>query len=154
MKRLAFLSSTFLIAATLQAHAAPVRWQGEFMITGSSGTCDYDPTGDFGRARFRPGIGGDNGSWSAFSVINSRNAYSYRLNDGLFNTTFKTVDTMGVGDGFGPIDNVVKVKFDTQSPATIKATTNFIEITGQIKGYDYMPQCVINFKMALFKRID
>jgi hypothetical protein len=57
MKRL-LMASVMLAGSAMAAEAVPVRWQGEFMITGQTGVCDYDATGDFGGARFRPGIGG------------------------------------------------------------------------------------------------
>jgi len=154
MKLAVTLSALILAVSSLDASAAAVRWQGEFMITASSGTCDYDPTGDFGRARFRPGIGGENGAMSQLTFFGSRNASSFRLDPGMFNTNFKTVQTMYVGDGFGPVDNVVKVRFATSEPSTIKTGTDFLAITGQIKGYDFMPLCTVDFKMSLVQRVE
>lgn len=147
------MAAAMTVSATV-ASAARVRWQGEFMVTGKFGTCDFDPTGDSGRARFKPGIGGDNGNSSEFSVFYGRHAYSYRLDPGLFNTNFKIVETMGMGDGFGPIDNEVKIRFTSQNPATITPVKDFINIRGQISGYEFMPLCTVNFKMTLFKRIE
>ena len=153
------MKRVMLILAALStsqiAEAAQSRWQGEIAITGKSGTCpDYDPVGTFGRVRFRPGIGGDNGSNSMFSVFSSRGAASYFLSNHMFDATFRTVSTMVVGDGFSAVTNVVKVKFGSQKPDVILATTDFMNVRGQISGFDFMPLCTVNFKMTLFKRID
>ncbi len=154
MKRLAFVIAA-LILFSYPALAAPVHWQGEFVITGKSGSCpDYDPTNTFGRVRFRPGIGGDNGTSSMFSVFTSRGTSSYYLSGHLFDTTFRAVSASMVGDGVSTIFNPVKVKFSYQKPAVISASTDFLNIRGQISGFDFMPLCTVGFKMVLYRRAD
>jgi hypothetical protein len=64
------------------------------------------------------------------------------------------VETAYIGDIATPIDNVVKVKFSTQKPATLTIDTDFIDVTGQIKGYDFQPDCTVFFKLTLFKRVE
>ncbi len=155
MKYLIAVVSLSFVLGTQAAEAAQVRWHGEASITGKSGTCpDYDPTGNFMRARFRPGLGGDNGTNSEFSFFFDSFAQSFGLNNHLFDATFRTVDTMQIGDGFGPVDNVVKVKFVTQAPATLTFATNYITVTGEISGYDFMPLCTAKFTMKLLKKLN
>jgi hypothetical protein len=141
------------LAAAATAEAAPVRWQGEMMITGMTGSCpDYDPTGSFMRVRYRPGIGGDNGTVTRLSMFAPRNAQSLAIT-GLPTTAFKTAQTMNIGDGFGPFDNAVALRITAQSPATISAATDFILAKGEIRGWDFMPLCTAIFKMTLSKRL-
>ena len=113
------------------AQAAVTHWQGEFLITDKSGTCpDYDPVGTFGRVRFRPGIGGDNGSSSMFSVFSSRGAASYYLSGHLFDASFRTVNATVVGDGISTVTNIVKVKFGFQKTRCHRNDNGFHQHSG------------------------
>ena len=149
MKRLFALAVIFL-ATISQAQAAMVIWRGSFYISGKSGTCTaYDPTGDTYNVRFVPRNVGTNGPDSRFSLFKDFYAQSFRLVNGSFSSTAKTVQFASIWDSVGSPGFSVKVQFNTQSPTTIAATTNFIHVQGVITNYDWMLGCSVNFRMSL-----
>ena len=103
-----FLAVLLVAALASPAEAVPVRWQGDFTVTAQTGTCEPDNIGTGGRARFRPGIGGENGADTSLSVFDQRQTINYRLVNGLFDATFQTVETMYICDTALPIDNPVR----------------------------------------------
>jgi hypothetical protein len=154
MKRL--LATTLLcVAAIAPAQAAKFSWIGSVQITSTSGSCpDYDPTGETGIAHFMPELAGtDNPSGSRITWVQGVWAQHYELGSGLFDTTAKQVTATYMGrllydDTSAP----VTVKFIKQVPATVSTLTKGIFIVGQIKTFDGMPLCVVNFEMGLSPR--
>jgi hypothetical protein len=135
------------VSAT-DALAAQSRWMGDLVITAKSGSCpDFDPVGDRYVVRFQPGGVGTNGA-STFLNLHGRNwVMGYKKAAGRFNTAFQPVQTTMIGASIGTATSYIR--FATQAPAAIAATTRFITVTGQIKGYDYMPACVVTFSTVL-----
>jgi hypothetical protein len=150
-----------MVVAALCVMAAPadarVRWQGQLMFTGASASCGQDdPTGGFiPMVRYRPPVAGtDNGPASVLSFFSPRSAESFRLSTGRFNNSFKTVETMSIGDGFGEYVDPVQIRFTSSVPAVPTVDTDTIEVKGSIKGYNEDPDCIFHFKMTLFQRIE
>lgn len=139
-----------LIAQLSDAEAARVRFWGGLVITGQSGTC---PNGGEVGSNIAVRFTTDGSlSPSTLSLFRSEQAYNFIVN-GLFATTYKAATTIAIHDFGGDPGNPVSVRFASQSPATIIDTTKFILITGQIKGWDEGPECVVSFRMALTKRL-
>ncbi len=57
-----------------------------------------------------------------------------------------------MGDSFLPVDNTVRVKLLSQKPAALTPETEFVSVIGQIRGYDFQPDCTITFRMNLIRR--
>lgn len=144
-----------LLVATVAspAEAVPVRWQGDFTVTAQTGTCEPENIGTGGRARFRPGIGGENGADTSLSVFDQRQTVNYRLVGGLFNSTFQAVETRYIGDTALPVDRSLRIKIVSQKPEVIDANVDFIDIIGQVRNYDFQTGCTVTFRMTLFRRV-
>lgn len=160
MRAVLFAGIVAVVVNAAPVEAAKARWQGTFVITTATGTCnDYDPTGGRGLASFEPELTGtDNGAGSNFTLVEDVFTYAYQLHDGfgVFTDVFKQVDTMYVGtSGFGPDDTAnVKLRFVKQTPpaAKLKKTSPFITITAEIQNFNYMPGCTVSVNAALVKR--
>ncbi len=155
MKKL--LLAAVLSAATFtgvsQAQAEIVQFMGRLIVTGIAGTCPNDPTGQRLTARWKPAGIGDNGDLSNFATFRVTQAVAYRRT-GPFDGTLRNVQSMTVTGDFGPLDYVAKISFNTISPATIDATTKFVNVTGKIKGFDFMPDCTASFRFAGVNRVN
>jgi hypothetical protein len=118
-----------------------------------SGTCKGVKVEDFATARFRPGIGGENGRDFYLALFGNREARAYKLDNDLFGNAFQAVETMYVGDVVAPFTVVpVEVRFTAQEPSRITALTIFIDIKGKIRGSDGQPACIVDFKLTLARR--
>ncbi len=138
-----------LAASISTAEAARLRYWGGFVITAQSGTC---PNGNEVNTRTAVRFTTESATAaSTLSLFRAENAYNFRVN-GRFTSTYKTAETIAIHDFGGTPPNTVKVRFTSQSPAAIAATTNFINVTGQISGWDEGPACVVTFRMSLAKR--
>lgn len=154
LKRIgSLLALPLAFTAAAPAAAGPVAWQGEIMITAKSGPCGGVRPGDFAAARYRPGIGGENGFDSYVTLFNKREARGYKLAGNLFGNAFLQVETMYVGDVFAPFTiTPVEVRFTFQQPAVVTARTIFIDVKGKIRGFDGLPGCTIDFKLTVARR--
>jgi hypothetical protein len=134
------------------AEAARVRFQGSLTFLSQSAACtaeDVQEVGSFWIVRFRPPVVPDNGPGTAFSIFHQKNAFSFVLPDGVFNTVFKPVEVMDIGDNFQPWQGV-KVRFTTNP--VVNAATRFITVNGQISRWENIPGCTLTFTMALVRR--
>jgi hypothetical protein len=113
----------------------------------ASGPCEYNPVGEHYVARFRPAGLGTNGPNTTLSFLTNGYAMNYTRLDGLYDPVYVLVEAKAIGTGFGTFP--AYVKFVNQEPAVISSTTRFINVTGQIHGYDYTPGCIIRFRMSL-----
>ena len=154
MKILA-LSALTLFTFVTHAQAARVSWFGHFTIFSQSGVCpDYDPVGSRGIARFRPQLAGtDNGNGSKLVLYQSERVLGYRIESGRFTDTFKTVETINVGENWGPDDTAtVQLRFVSQEPPVIEIATKFINVVAEIKNFDFMPGCSVKLRLGLTPR--
>ena len=154
LKNLVAAGALAVVAAS-PVSAAEVRFYGAFVVTEQAGTCpNGDQVGQRFFARFRPRNLGDNPPHSDLNLFEISFAQGFRLFDGAFGGSFKQVQATFIGGGSGlNEDNPVRVKFLTQEPSPIKANTPFVNITGQIKGYDFQPNCTVTFSLALTKQV-
>jgi hypothetical protein len=149
MKRIV-ASAVVLLSMIGSANAAEVIWRGSFLITGKSGTCNYDPINDTYNVRFLPRNVGTNGTAARFSLFAPFYAQAFRLPGSNFNATPKTVEYSSIWASVGSPPFPVTVAFTTQSPANpLQATDEFVNIRGAITNYDFMEGCNITFRMSL-----
>lgn len=157
------LAGLALLVASAPANAVEARFQGGFNVIAQSGSCPfYNPVGDNGIARFRePVKGTTNPGFSTLMLHGSRNIKGYRK-DGKFTGTFRDVDTIYTGDGWGPDDSAdpqkprLKVEKVVREPPSgnTKKTTEFIGMVVKINGYDFMPNCTVTIRVALFQVVN
>ncbi len=146
---MSIVTATAVLSAG-QVLAEP-RFEGVAMVTGFTGTCaDYDPTGSTFVARYRPAGVGDNPSNSGLSLFFPAGAYNY-VPTGKFTGSFKPVVNTVIFD-FAGTPPGSKVRFTSQEPATVTATTPFIQIKSEITNFDEMPGCVARSNIAVTLR--
>jgi hypothetical protein len=153
--RLLIVACAALVASQIPAVAQSSRvlWKGGITWTGKSAGCVNAWTflNEHAIARFRPSGLGTNGTNSTFSIFYSSYAAGYRV-PGRFDNTLKQGEALDVGGGMGTWP--VRVRFTSQVPAVISASTPQITINGQIVGFDYTPGCTATFRMALLRDLD
>jgi hypothetical protein len=155
MRALLIAALAILSGSVTHSMAAEVQFVGGFTILGQSGICpEGDQRGDEYVVRFRPRNVGDNPPDSNLNVYDRVDARGYRLVNSSFNQNFKTVEAYFVGAGSGEIDHAVRVRFVDQSPATIRANTAFVSIVGEVRGWDFQPDCTVRFRVSANRRLD
>jgi hypothetical protein len=147
-------------AATSPSYADPIEFFGGLTVFQSSGACpDFDPVGERLIARYRPPIPGtDNPNQTILTLFQQTNARAYRRS-GPLSFNFQVMENMQIGGNFGPDDarpggpemRLISIE---REPDTINTTVNtvFMSIVGEIRGYDFMPNCVARFRLAVGKR--
>lgn len=149
MKTVIALLLAMASLVTAGSAEARVRFSGIMVITGNSGslTCSYRSVGDTVVVRFLPAGVADNGADSWLTLTYDEYVNAYVLSGGSFGSTFQTVNQIEVGVSTANVAS--QVKFTSQIPATIDATTQTLWITGAIKAYyDSDPQCNVTFRLA------
>lgn len=147
------LAASFCLAPA-EAFSAEVQFIGRLIITSASGTCPNDPIGQRVFARWRPAGVGTNPANSTLAIFRTTQAVHYNLDAASFDATLRAVETTVITGDAGPLDYTAKVAFSNIDPQTIGATTEFINVTGRIRGFDFMPGCVANFRLAAVKRVN
>ena len=123
-------------------------WLGTNVFNSTTGcTAGWNPVGSVFNSKFRPAGVGTNGSNSHFAVFDKAWATGFFLPNSSFNTTFRSVGATVIGSGSGTYSNA-QVKFVSQAPATILNTSRFINISGQIKNFDFNVGCTVNSRRA------
>src|SRR5687767_13539684 len=80
-------------------------FRGAFLITSKSAECGaFDPVGNDGAIRFR--VSSD-GQGSGFAFYEDGLAQAFRLPAGLFDSTYKAVQTMTIRSRFAAVPNPV-----------------------------------------------
>ena len=131
--------------------SADALWRGTAQILSAGGTCaNYNPTGSFFTARFKPRILGGNGLDSHFSWFEQDNAKAFDLPNASFDRVFRKVVYTSAFAGSG-VSNASTVRFQLQAPTAITPSTPLIQAVGQITNFDFMTGCTVNFKMVLMK---
>lgn len=143
------LALSLLCLTAIPAEAAEVEYFGGLVITGQSGDC---PGGDYVGTRYvtryRPAGVGDNGPNSDLNVFDPRgNARGHRLDGRNFDTQFRRVVATVVSGGSGLVDTPVRIRFLTES-----RNPDFVRVDGEIKGFDFQPQCTHTFLYAGVRR--
>lgn len=140
-------AAAFMLTGMAEVAKAETRFIGGLIVTAKSGTCGNDPTGWRFQTRFAPANVGGNGTNSRLSLFSDRYAVGMTLVNGSFNNTLRGVKASDIYNGVFTFSGI-KVSFLTQQPASILATSNSVDATGQIKGLFGGPLCVAAFSMS------
>lgn len=135
-----------------EAAAAKVRWVGLFYVDAVSAKCPSDYVGKTWQAKFRPSGLGDNGPTTAISLFHPNGALNWR-GKGRIGAAWKKVASYSIYDTENDI-GPVRMRFTEQSPSTLKASTRFITIRGQVEDFDEYAGCTVTFSMPLTKRLE
>lgn len=147
MKRPALAALVLAMAA--EPAAAKLTWRGNMCITAISAAC---PAGDWVLTcydlAFRPPNVSDNGTQTLFAFGDTRFRYGLRLASGsLVGTTYKAVTQTSITTfAFSPPNTTMR--FTTQTPATITATTPNIYMVGNMNNVDGTPNCNLAFRAS------
>lgn len=128
-----------------------VKWRGNMTFTSRGAGCSpssWNPVTDHAIIRFMPSGLGTNGTRSYLTIFYPQYAMGFGLL-GRFTSAYKQVDAMDIGGGISSYRP--RVRFATQVPAVLTASTQQLTITGQISGFYYEPNCVINFTAAMLR---
>ena len=148
--RLLLSAATVLVLLAQPAAAAKVTWRGNMCVTAFTAAC---PAGDWELAcysmAYRPPNLGDNGPNSLFAFGDETFRYGMRLASGsLVGSTNKAVtQTTVTTGGFSPPSGVT-MRFSTQSPATLTATSPNFYAAGVINNIDGYSGCNISFRAS------
>ena len=144
------------MAASLMAtgaNAANVEFRGGLCLTAANAACNaagWD-SGECFQMRFAPPNIADNGPQTKLSIFGGTFSLGFELQSGsLIGTTFKQVDVTKVARGGGTFQS--QMRFTSQSPAAPTATTNFINMIGNIGNWDDVTGCTVGFRAAVTRR--
>jgi len=127
-------------------------FRGVFSIVSKNQACvGRNPVGDAGIIRLS--VAADGGA-SAFALYQPNIAQAFRLEGGLFNASYRRVQSLTTSARFASVRHSVLVRFAQQRPTAIGANTSFVSFVGFIKGYGARAECVVAFRAALTKNID
>jgi hypothetical protein len=150
------IAAISLLALTTSAQSAPtdVVFWGGLNVDSTSGCTGWNPVKQtFWGTYWVPVAGSTNGPDSVLSLLNrGGGGEGFQLNNGVFTTTYKTVNAVHVFTRIGTYSAQVKIK--SQVPATILTTTPRITISGSIKGFDSTPTCVVNFSANMVRNLE
>ncbi len=125
-------------------------FRGVYSIVSKNQACvGRNPVGDAGIIRLSVAAGA-----STFALYHPNNAQAFRLEGGLFNASYRRVQSLTASARFAPVRHPVLVRFTQQRPTAIRANTSFVSFVGSIKGYGARAECVVAFRAALTKNID
>ena len=141
-------------AAAPAAQAAQAIFIGRIIVTGASGTCPNDPTGQRLTAMWMPANIGDNPPDSTLTIDMGVGSINYFLQGASFDSTLRLVKATQMFEQVGPVGYPVKVSFNTITPATITDITRFVNVVGKIRGFNFTNGCVANFRFAAVNRVD
>ena len=97
---------------------------------------------------YRPAGVGDNGTATHFAFGNDGFRYGLDLSSGnLVGTAYKPVSQTTV-TAFGFTPSNVSLRFTSQKPSTLTATTTSVEIVGNVKNIDGEIGCNLGFRAA------
>lgn len=140
------LAAAALLSLAATSAAADTHFIGHLIFTAKTSNCAADPIGQRHPITFYPGGIGTNRPDSSLAFIDQTGVVNFTLPGGLFDSTLRQVQfTMGYD--FIEQGGQVFVKFGSQKPAAITDTTNFVQVTGRIKGIDDVATCIYDFRM-------
>ncbi len=134
------------LLANNSAQAATTRFFGMIQITARTATCTIYQIGSNFPLSFYPADVGTNGTDSSVTFNHQTEAENFTLPNASFDNQFRPVTNTSVFN-FVDTAGVPQIVFSTQSPAVIAANTNFVKVTGRIKGWSGPATCIYNFRM-------
>ena len=147
---IALLSTAFLIAP---AHAVQFEWEGGFCITTATAACVAAGwnAGNCLSMRYSPPNVGTNGVQTKMSLFSRNFALSHTRQSGtLIGTTLQSVNVVSVGRSGGTFTSTMRIT--SQDPVFPTATTNFINLVGNISTWDQTLNCTIGFRATGARR--
>lgn len=153
MIRLLLTGAILSLSATASV-SQNVRYIGSFCLTSVTPGCASEgwAVGNCTTFHLKPPNIGSNGPETKMSVFFPVFALNYSLSSGtLVGTTYKTTTSTAIG--LNATSFPADVRFVTQSPATLTATTKFISINGNIKDFDDpLFNCDVGFRASAQQR--
>ena len=143
-----------IIAAAPAANARE-RFEGHFQIISKTGSCpNFNPVGERAFANYRPANIADNGPDTRLGIFFQNGARGFRVagrvNVGA-NAAFKNVFGVIVFDGPDVVPGQ-QMRFISQDPPVVNATTRVIVIVGEIRRFEFMPNCTVRFQLTVQKQ--
>ena len=147
---IALLSTALLIAP---ARAVQFEWNGGFCITTATAACVAAGwnAGNCLSMRYSPPNVGTNGVQTTMSVFGRTSAMAHTRQSGtLIGTTLQPVNVVSVGRGGGTFTSTMRIT--SHVPAVPTATTDFINLVGNISTWDQTLNCTIGFRATGARR--
>jgi len=145
------LIALLVLAGSAQAASTDVVFKGGGNFTSTTGCTGWNPDKEFFLGTYWvPVAGSTNGPDSVitFHFGNGTGEGFQRDGDVFLKAAFRRVRAVHVYTRIGTYFAYVKA---SQSPETILDTTETLTVTGAIKGWDQVPDCIVNFTMSLVK---
>jgi hypothetical protein len=147
-------SLAFLALTTAGASAEVINFYGSMCITAASAGCATAniKIGQCSLVRYRPPNIGTNGPQTKFSQFSTASASNYTLPTGtLIGTTFQTVEASHIGQSTST--NAAAMRFSFHQPATVVATSNYINLRGDVTTWDDPDlACDISFRASFVQQ--
>ncbi len=145
----AALATALTFASSARAEAIFI---GRLMVTGSQGSCDFNPVESRINARWMPSNLAGNPDASTLSLYNSFIAFNYVLEGARFTGTPKAVKARALVNFDSPIGFTPKIAFTSVS-AALTGATEMVNVEGSMQGWEFMPNCDVTFRISFLKRI-
>lgn len=152
MRRLAIAAlMVFGMIGLSHARTTVVTFKGGLMVTSTSGCEERNPDKRYFQGTYELPIGGSpQGFESTISFLSpSGSADAFTRPDDVLNAAYMPVKATRVFTGVKTFTAYARI--GSQVPASITADTQSLYLTGSIKNWGDMPDCVVNFAMALVK---
>jgi hypothetical protein len=148
MKRLWLAALTAGLMST-PVYSANVEFRGYVCLLTVTPACTVEgwSAGNCGAFRYRPPNLGDNGPQTRFSYFDGLFAENYTLQTGsLIGTVFRTVQGTGVGSGGWTF--TATMRFTSQTPAALAATSPTVTLQGNIRTFDGIAGCDVSLRAS------
>lgn len=147
------LLAVALLAGSITAASAEIVFVGTIKITAKTAQCQHDRVNDVANSTFHPASVGGNRNFAGLSWVWTHYARGHGLVGRNFDTTFRVVQTGGVGWGDPYIVDATRqsqIRIISSVPAVgaITAATPAVQMTGQIRRFGDDPgglACVFTF---------
>lgn len=145
--------ATALVAVGTTSALAEIVFGGAFVVTAVTSQCQDTSVGKSGTSQFHPNVAG-NLNFSAISFVHQFYATGYKLPSLPFDSTFRNVQSGGVGWGDPFTWTGSQVRLLTTLPS-ITTATRFVSLKGQIKKFERDSggaTCVVTFDASYIRR--
>lgn len=136
------------------AQAQVVEWRGGGFVTMETAACTNGGFGnvEYVSVRYRPPKMANNGPGVRMGLFHPLFfAHSYRLQQGLFNSTYKNAIAGGTSATTWTFENQARVRMVTV-PARVTRNTDSVRMTGNIQNFGDTKNCRAAFDFSLTKR--
>ena len=149
MKYLITLPILLSLGVSASAAVTPTSvFNGTYEVFAAKGTCSPGETiGTIGNVRFQQSSAG---SAITFLAPSGSEVRSFFLPGDVFSSKFKAVRGIHLRYDFAPIVHTVAVRFTSQRPVTITASTQEIHVIGEVQGLT-TASCISVFRATLVR---